>query len=230
MSKINNAKDLRDSRVLDLLRDDSDTFCAYQEILNAQRLGYTIRDEFKGISIENGKFRLTDFQNSSFISCDINYCNFVSSKLACTKFNHSKLTDCHFIGCDMSMVDFSDTELKEVKFIDCDLRMANFSKSQLVQSLFHSCKMSNSKFDRGTCITTLFINNSLSNMLVMGNGTIDDNVFHRCTDIPRAIENNIKMEIYTYRMDHNCLTLPNIDIRTKLNALKLKSWGLDTLF
>jgi fluoroquinolone resistance protein len=83
-------------------------------------------------------FRHRQFENCSFINCDLSYANL--SKLV--------FTECKFEGCNLSLAVLLDTGLQDIQFKDCKLSGADFSKSQdfLFAVNFENCILDNAVF------------------------------------------------------------------------------------
>lgn len=85
------------------------------------------RDQFRGETINNGKFLNCDFSGADLTDTQFIGCVFYDeeTQLGCS-FNRAVLKDTSFKSCDLSLADFRNTQALGLEIRECKVQGANF--------------------------------------------------------------------------------------------------------
>ena len=152
-----------------------------------------------------------EFEECTFLQCDLSQSDFVRSRFA----------ECTFLGCDLSMIKLTEVALRDVTFKECKLLGVDFSacKEMLFSVAFDQCLLDHAVFHKRKMNGTHFNRCSLKGV-DLENAHLENAVFERC-DLERAVFVNTQLQKADLR------TAYNINIDPERNKLKGARFSLD---
>ena len=166
---------------------------------------------FKNTKYSEKETKKREFENCSFISCDLSNGIFTSSKFI----------DCTFTNCNLSMAKLSQCQLNNVNFKDCKLLGINFSECQdfLFATKFENCILDFCSFERKKMPKTVFSNSSLKSVDFSG-CDLTKSLFSN-TNLLNAVFNK------TILNEVDFLTALNFSINPEINSIKKAKFSIN---
>lgn len=158
---------------------------------------YLKNSDFKGVSIQSGKFDASDLRESDFSGSDLKESSFKYSDLRNEIFDGANLSMAKFIMSDLRSVSLVGSDLTAAKFSMCDLREANFKNCIFNNTEFDTCDITNLSFDNQTFNGTVFKKSGLKDTSFK-NAVFRNVLFKYCRDVKKANFDGATMDKLTY--------------------------------
>lgn len=165
---------------------------------------------FTKVTYTEESIQKREFENCTFIDCD----------LYGSDFSQSQFIDCSFKGCNLSMIKLNATGLKNVVFDTCKMMGIGFDYSDdfLFEVQFNDCTLDFSSFARKKMQKTKFINSSMQE------------VNFSETDLTKAVFEDINLNRASFNrtilVEADLSKAYNFSIDPELNFLKKAKFSL----
>ncbi|MBO9728555.1 MAG: pentapeptide repeat-containing protein [Chitinophaga sp.] len=145
------------------------------------------QENFAGVTLHNGKFKVSSLQGTNFTGADLTGSSFNTLDAREANFEGANLTDCHFSIVDLTDAVFNKTILirttlhmsgQGARFTDVTLTDVNFATTELNKTVFercifdgvdfHQCNLEGACFDEQSFIGVQFNKSSLKNASFKG--------------------------------------------------------------
>ena len=168
---------------------------------------------FEKIVYTDTKINWTEFQNCTFIKCDLSNANFCNNRFV----------DCVFEGCNLSMIKLGGSTLNNFICKDCKVMGVNFSECDdfLFQVKFENCTLDYASFMGKKMNKTSFIKTSLKEANFT-QANLAGSLFKE-SDLSRAVFNGADLSTANFS------TAFNYNIDPELNNIKKAIFALDGL-
>lgn len=168
---------------------------------------------FEKIGYTGAKVNGKEFQNCTFIKCD----------LSSTEFFNNRFIDCTFENCNLSMVKLGGSTLNNMVCRDCKIMGVNFSECDdfLFHVKFEACTLDYSSFMGKKMVKTQFIKSSLKEVN-FSQANLTGSIFKDC-DLQAAIFNRTNLSAV------NFASAVNYSIDPELNDIKKASFAMQGL-
>ena len=145
--------------------------------------------EYKNRHIENQQAIQSLFNGSTFINCDINYCDFSrcdfdgvkfsNTSIQHTIFNNTDMKSVYWYNCTFTKCGFTDSYIDNNYFSNCSFESCVFSKAAVLNNEFHGNCFIRSNLQGSMFTLNKFIETSFSQMK-LGDCSFYKQIMYKC--------------------------------------------------
>jgi len=173
--------------------------------------------------IQDEKFDKTNFSKEALEIADYENCSFINCDVSNNNLSGSHFIECTFTGCNLSTTKLNTTAFRDCIFKDCKLMGLQFSICDdfLFTATFENCLLNFSSFYKMKLKRIVFKNCNLGEVDFTG-ADLSASLFHHC-DLAKALFENSILEKADFRTAYNYSIDPEVN---KLKKAKFSTSGI----